>query len=778
MRPTSGRVTKPLFQVDIQLVNGKAARPARQARKPARLFHPRFSGRGGRPENESSGAWAFGLAAAGFAVFRPRPEALPAGFWAGSAAGFESNFRASEILIRFNFQPSFCLALTLAAAAWLGVPGAARAQRRPPATPIAPDTTRPLNHPQHLAEVRVQAVRPASFAVGSRVETLDSAALSLGRGGTLADALAARSTAYVRSYGPGQLATISLRGTSASQTAVLWNGLNIQLPTLGQNDFGVLPLAANAEVSIQPGPAAALYGSGAVGGAVLLRTGAPVFGRAPAGSVQLDGGSFGLRGASAAASGGRGRMAARVTGSYRQATNNYPYVVREFEGPVRRTLTGAALRHQWSLAPDVALRVGAGGLLTAAAWLTDTDRDIQPAVGTAGPAARQRDQSRRLLLGYHHLGTASRQWAVRGAWFEDVLNYHDGLIVSNSRVRTTQGQAEYTAALGPAATLRLGAEIQHFVAELNEYTRPVLAENRAAAFALFRAAPRPGLRLSANLRQALLPQGNPLCPILGVEWEVVGSKSDSLEAVSTHPSTNPPTHHLTVRASAARSYRAPTLNERYWAVGGNPDLRPETGLGAEAGLRHEWPLARRVALLNELTIYTQRVDDWVQWAPGPDGLWRPRNLRQVLTYGLEASTRLTLAAGPHRLAARAAYAYTVARTHRATNALDPVPSGRPLPYVPLHTANASLDYAHRRWRLGATGSVVAYRYLDATATGFLPGYGLLGGSLGYALPLPGPTQILLLIQGSNLLSHAYDSYAGRPAPPRALLLSLRVGFNE
>ena len=73
---------------------------------------------------------------------------------------------------------------------------------------------------------------------------------------------------------------------------------------------------------------------------------------------------------------------------------------------------------------------------------------------------------------------------------------------------------------------------------------------------------------------------------------------------------------------------------------------------------------------------------------------------------------------------------------------------------------------------------MAYRYLDATATGFLPGYGLLGGSLGYALPLPGPAGLLLLAQGSNLLNRAYDSYAGRPAPPRALLLSLRLSWRE
>ena len=114
---------------------------------------------------------------------------------------------------------------------------------------------------------------------------------------------------------------------------------------------------------------------------------------------------------------------------------------------MRRTLHNAALRHQWSISPDVAWRVGTAGEITAAAWLTDTDREIQSGVNVTGTQARERDQSRRLVLGYRHVA-ARRQWAVRGAWFEDVLNYRDGGAPSNSRVRTTQAQAEHTAAAG------------------------------------------------------------------------------------------------------------------------------------------------------------------------------------------------------------------------------------------------------------------------------------------------------------------------------------------
>ena len=654
----------------------------------------------------------------------------------------------------------------------LAVPVAAQAQRRPaaPARPPAPpDSAGPARRLHQLAEVRVRAVAPERFATGSRHYEADSATLSQFRDGTVAELLQERTPLYIRNYGPGQLASLSIRGTSAQHTAVLWNGLNITLPTLGQNDFALLPAGANTRLAVQPGPAAARYGSGAIGGAVILST-EPDWRPGAHGSVQADAGSFGLRGGSVAASAAGATVAVRVAASYRQADNNYSYTSQEYGGSVRRILTGAALRHQWSLAPEVALRLGTAGQLTASAWLTDTDREVQPAATGTNRHARQFDQSRRFVLGYRHQASAQAQWAVRAAWFEDILNYRDDGLLSNSRVRTTQVQAEYTAAVGVRGSLRLGAEAQHFNAVLNEYVNPVTTENRTAAFALLRYDPRPALRLTANLRQAFLPQGNPLTPTFGLEWDL-WTQYSAIDSLSYAPAQS-----LTFKASGARSYRAPTLNERYWNPGGNPNLRPEIGLGYEAGLLHRLTLGPRTGLQTELTAYRQLVDNWVQWTPGPEGYWRPRNLRQVLTQGLEASSAFTLRRGAHRLTTRVAYALTQARTRRPTPA-DLVPEDQPLAYVPAHTGTASLDYAWRGWRAGAAASATSYRYTDATAQAFLPGFGLLGGSVGYALHPANGTETLLLLQATNLLNHAYESYEGRPAPPRALVLSLRVGWR-
>lgn len=610
-----------------------------------------------------------------------------------------------------------------------------------------------------LPSVEVQARRPERFAVGSRVHTLDSAALAPYRTGTLAEVLTARLPILIKSYGPGQLSTISLRGTGAVHTAVLWNGFNVALPTLGQNDFALLTAGANARVDVQPGPASGLYGTGAIGGTVLLTS--PVrWGAGPQAAVQAEAGSFGLRAGSAEAGYSNARVALRTSATFRTAQNDFPY---QLPGGGQLRQQNAALRHQASLSQDVQWRVGQAGQLQAALWLTDAHRQIQPAIGTTNNNARQRDQSRRVLLGYQR-GTARHESVLRVAWFEDVLNYQTDQFLSASRVRTTQAQASHTWQLAPAFSLRVGAEAQHFAARLQAYGGAV-SENRYAGYALLRYDPWPRLRLSANLRQALLPgRRPPLAPVLGAEWQAVQGAA----------------HQLLLKANYARGYRAPTLNERYYQPGGDPNLKPESSRGYEAGLRHQWQLSRTRprSLHTELTAYRQRVDDWVMWWPKPGETFvSARNLRQVLTQGLEASTELGWQTAAAQLTARLHYAYTQANKTRVY-ADDPAPTTRQLFYVPLHSAAVTLDARRHGWEGGATGTFTGYRYTEESGPNYLPGYALLDARLGYTLRLPrAPYAATLLAQGHNLLNQRYQSYLYRAMPGRWAQLSLRLAWH-
>jgi vitamin B12 transporter len=630
----------------------------------------------------------------------------------------------------------------------------------------APATAQQMPHAldsvQMLPAVRVQGLPATRFATGTRRTTLDTLALRQAGAGTLADALSLRTPLYLKNYGPGQLASITLRGTSARHTAVLWQGFNINLPSLGEADFALLPVSGATQVAVQHGPAGATYGTGAIGGTVLL-TSEPRWGQGLQSRVQLDGGSFGLGAGSGEATFSNQKISLRTAASYRTAQNDFPYrepVGREngrlVYGPTQRQ-QNAQLR-QWSLAQDATLRVGEQGELTAAVWLTDADRQIQAALGSVNRHARERDQSRRLLAGYRHV-SSRHETSVRAAWFEDIINYQDDGVRSNSRVQTSQAQAEHTFRFAPTLSLRLGGEAQHFVAHVDGYEAPTVTENRFGGFGLLRYDPLPRLQLSLNVRQAFISgRRPPLTPTAGAEW-LAWQRG---------------TQQLSVKASASRSYRAPTLNERFWYPTGKPDLRPETSLGYEAGLRHEVRPAPTLLLQTELTAFRQRVDDWVQWLPTDLG-YAPNNLRQVLAQGLEASSELSWKPGRYTLAARAAYAYTSSRKVRGY-ALDEDPVGQQLAYVPLHTAAFSTDHSWRGWLLTSALTFTGFRYTTASGTDFLPSYLLLNAQLGHEFRV-GRARLTPLVQGFNLGNLRYQSYQSRAMPGRSWVASLRVAWR-
>jgi iron complex outermembrane receptor protein len=606
-----------------------------------------------------------------------------------------------------------------------------------------------------LPTVQVQALRPTRYAAGSRITSLDSVALAPYQTGTVADALAARTPLYIKNYGPGQLASISIRGTSARHTAVLWHGFNLNFPTLGEADFALLPTAAIGRIDVQHGPAAALYGTGAVGGAVVLGD-APVRAGSQVSGL-FEAGSFGARTGSFQGSHRDERVSLRTSFSQRTARNDFEYLSPEFGGPVRRRQENAALS-QSSFSQDISVQLTARDQLQGALWVTAADRQIQPAIGSANRQAREKDQSARALLGYEHQH-AHGTTAVRAAWFADVIDYGDqGMATSHSRTQTRQTQAEHVWQARPNLSLRLGAEAQQLTAHVDGYRRYV-QEWRFAGFGLLRYDPTPRLRLTLNARQAALPHRRPpLAPTLGAEWQLWRTAGQQ----------------LWLKGNVARTYRAPTLNERYWPTG-NPELLPETGLGYEAGLHHEarWG---HLSAETDLTAYQLTVDDWVQWIPNAAGQWTPRNLRQVRSQGLEVSSQLGWTRGAYRLNGRLSYAFTQARKRRGY-IIDEDPSGVQLPYVPLHAGNVALDQSWRGWTLTGSLALTGYRYTDASATTFLPGYALVNASAGRSFRLPGWT-LTALVQGYNLANTSYQNYAFRAMPLRSGALSLRVSWHQ
>jgi len=75
---------------------------------------------------------------------------------------------------------------------------------------------------------------------------------------------------YFKENGIGGASSPSFRGTTASQTAVIWNGININSQTSGQTDFNAINSLSFNNITIKAGGGSVLYGSSAIGGSIHL----------------------------------------------------------------------------------------------------------------------------------------------------------------------------------------------------------------------------------------------------------------------------------------------------------------------------------------------------------------------------------------------------------------------------------------------------------------------------------------------------------------------------
>ncbi|MGE5173130.1 MAG: TonB-dependent receptor plug domain-containing protein [Betaproteobacteria bacterium] len=119
----------------------------------------------------------------------------------------------------------------------------------------------------------------------------------------------------VQNGGPGQTATVLMRGGDSTQTLVMIDGVKVKSTTLGSFDFSGLTVDDIERIEIVKGPQSTLYGSEAMSGVINIITkkgkGAPKI------DATVEGGSFNTSKSSASVSGGGEKTDYRLTGAYR-----------------------------------------------------------------------------------------------------------------------------------------------------------------------------------------------------------------------------------------------------------------------------------------------------------------------------------------------------------------------------------------------------------------------------------------------------------------------------
>jgi vitamin B12 transporter len=679
---------------------------------------------------------------------RPARDSLPLGPHGGCATN-RPNIRPVRRR-GHHFRYVVLLARWIACWLWLGTWGIA----------VAQDTAsvRVLN------TVMVRGFAPERFMAGLKVQCADSVLTMAYSYQTLADLLALQAPMQFKSYGPGQLTTVGLRGTSANHMAVLWNGININPPSLGQTDFSTLPVAGFDQVSIQYGAAASVVGSDAVGGSVLLNS-APHWQRQ--GIVGTLGHRFGAWGSYQTQAELRftkqqadGRQLAGKTLFYSGKTRFAP-TYRERQGyPVELSETP-----QRGVVQDIFYRTKQANLLSINVWLTDNTLTLSPADSVGRETTRT--QAYRFLATYAFGQARPGRWfsgntMLRAGFIRDITDYGKGRTYDTNPSHTEtdrllfRAEHELSPPIGTSArplTVRLGTETGHYTARVDGYVGNALTEQRADFYVLTRYQPTNRLALALNLRQALVTGYNPpFTPSVGLEYRF----------------WQRPGWQLTGRANMARAYRVPTLNERYWKTLGNPGIRPERGFSQDVGLALTRQTGRTRASL-DLSAFSNHVQDWTYW--NPDRGYRVENLQEVLARGLEAQGQLAQANGNWQWGGFGQYALTRSSQQRVydPSALDVV--GKQLIYIPVHTGSLTAYIQRGSHRLTLTAQLMGERPYTFDNSRYLPAYQLLGLLLQTRIKLGG-WQGQAIAQVDNLFDTLYLNVKRNAMPGRTVALTL------
>ncbi len=559
---------------------------------------------------------------------------------------------------------------------------------------------------------------------------------------SLSSTLSRLSSVQIRDYGgSGQTQTIRMRGMSAEQTQVLFDGIPINNLQLSQTDLGLIDGGLISSVDVYRGGGMPFGGSGAIGGTVNLRPQNIESGWR--GAVNISLASLQNQHFSGRAGYGSERWQGMVALSRSSGENNFSFTPNGHKITLQnRDYKNLSRYGKLRFLPDAEKSVELQVLHILRSG--GAAEPFQGSYSDSGNVAAMDINNTLLAIKYNRRLFERRfelQFYQRNEWME-----YAGLNLFSRHFNKEQGWR---------GTINL-SEKQSFFSSTSIYFNEQkaistnLSQTRRSTLQhdLFAVVNLPwsafNWQMFSTFRSLYFPNTEQLAFLPGAALQVSGNDWHS---------------HLSIQ----KNYRLPGLNDLYWQPGGNPDLKPELSLATEWGIERGWPdLIKKVGLETALTLYQNEVHDMIRWQPGAN-YWRPANIRGVRARGLEISAQ----AGYGKILGMQGSYFINATVKTASESNADHTVGNFVPQVPREAFAAAAYFSRAGWRLDVEYRHNGYQYLTFENDDFLPAVGLLHCALQKELYFD-RWQFRLSGRGRNLLSESYQIVPGYPQPEHPL----------
>lgn len=577
-----------------------------------------------------------------------------------------------------------------------------------------------LDSIQKLDEVFLSDSKLVKYTAGIKVETLNDSIIDKNQV-SLTGLLAFNSNLYFRENGFGMVSSPSFRGTNASQTAVVWNGININSQLNGQTDFNTINTTNFDAIEIRSGGGSVQYGSGAIGGSIHLNNNLDFVSHFDT-NVRLSYGSFDTKMTNISSSYGNSKFTANIGVAYVNSDNDYKYLGTE-------SVNENGAFNNLNLNLNLGYFISETDVLKLYHQNYNGERQFSGTL-VAPSNSKFEDENYRTMLEWTRISGAvtSKLKAVhlkeRFKFFEN----KDNAFFSFGQVNTFLLNHNFNYRVSDKLQFRSILEYSNFNGEGSSFGEP--KRNAFSATVLMNHKPTTAFEYNINLRQDVTSDfENPF--LFSVDGIFKASQVYS------------------ILFNASKNFRIPTFNDLYWQPGGNLDLNPEASYQFDLG--HNLNLKPINLKLNTYYIKTK---DLIQWRPDNTGVWQPINVAESQSYGaeLEAHSKIKLKQNQFNFSGH--YSYTVSEN---------LETNKQLIYVPFHKGNVSVAYQHESFSM-------FYQHLfvgDVSIIGDrLGGYNLGNLGLGCLINKHGKIQYDISIRVNNFRNRKYQNVALRPMPNR------------
>lgn len=610
----------------------------------------------------------------------------------------------------------------------------------------------------HLDEIVISATRtPASLdSISASTVIVPEAQIRSSTAADLSHLLGTANVLSVSDYGPGSLASASIRGSSSEQVLVLVDGRRINDSRSGMADLNNIPVTYAKQIEILRGGQSAMYGADAVGGIINIITKQPAGTTARAWSTlgAYNSLSWGIEASSRIET-----LSGIISLSKMDTKSNFP-----FEDKYGRELTREnADSSSGSIFGKLKLDVSDSINLRLSGDYYHSNKGDPGPIGQYTPDANRADESNGQILDIEH---NLKKWLLYKLSF-----YNRG-----SRLRYTNPQQPYPID-DTHKTDNTGSDLQVYMFTSNPLIFGIsLMNDDITSTSLGDKGRR---TYSGYVQQQIgsLQNYTKIRVFPAVRWDHYSDFHAGISPKLGFLTSFGQYRFATIKANVGRSYRAPTLNELYWPSDafamGNPDLKPERSTDMDVGIHFhisETPSLRWLSQARcSITCFQSFSRNRIQWSPGANGKWSPQNLSESRSAGLEAEAWTYISARnvPDLVSFSANYTFL-----KAEDTLK-----RQLIYRPRHSLGYTLRVGTRDIWGQIQGLYRGRRYYTVQNTKWLEPFMRHDIKFGMERRLWKTGNAGIVLEIKNIFDKRYQLVADYPLPGREWSIKTSIGME-